>query len=449
MSCAIYLCCLMIVGYPVAAVLARRSNKLEVAGLGLCAGPGVMGFVLIGLSMAGLRPAAGEILAITGVFAGVGIWIWRLRLEREKLQGPAILPPRWWVLVCLVVLGYASYCVISDAFVNPVLEWDAFAIWQLKGEVLAVLPLRPKPGYFFDLNLSFSHLRYPILLPMISAGAHAMTGALDDLGKTVSLPWFFGMELLVFATVKRLNGWMGAITATALLACCVPVMRYGGSGTAEMPLAALYTGAIVCLVRWREEGRWGYAILMGLFGAWMAWTKNEGLALAAINVVVMACPRRGWGWKKTLGGAVFAGAIVGVLYAPWMIYTVGMPRTDEDYAGRLNLREFVRHIDRLGLAVRGLTTVLIASEVFGWFWIIAGVLVVWNWRRLAEPAVAVVIVLIVLHLMAYVPPMVVTNWNLRELMAVTLDRLAMHVAPAGAILIGLLWPRGGFGERLR
>jgi hypothetical protein len=441
MWCAIYLCCLMIVGYPLAALLARPATKWEVAGLGMCLGPGIMGFILILLSMLGVRPRAGEILAITAVFGIAGIWVWRFRSERQSLDLGVNLPPKWWMAICLVGLGYGIYSVVSDALITPVIEWDAFAIWQLKAEVLAVLPLWPKPGYFFDLNLSFSHLRYPILLPMISAGAHAMTGALDDLGKMVSLPWFFGMELLVFATVKRLNGWMGAITATALLGCCVPVMRYGGSGTAEMPLTAFYTGALVCIVRWRESGRWGYVILTGVFSAWMAWTKNEGIALAAINVLVMASPRRGWAWKKNLAGAAVVAAIVAILFSPWIIYSWGMPRTDEDYAGRLNVQQFVQHLDRVVIVLWGLCYGLFIRGDYGLFWWLVIVLVVWQWRRLTEPIVGIVGMLLVLHLLAYVPPLMVTTWKTDELIAVTMDRLLMHAAPAGAILIGLLWPR--------
>jgi hypothetical protein len=74
------------------------------------------------------------------------------------------------------------------------------------------------------------------------------------------------------------------------------------------------------------------------------------------------------------------------------------------------------------------------------FWIIAAGLALAEWRRFKNPQIAAIGILLALHLVAYMPAFLITNWNLEELMSVTLDRLLMHAAPAGAILIGALWP---------
>ncbi len=85
-------------------------------------------------------------------------------------------------------------------------------------------------------------------------------------------------------------------------------------------------------------------------------------------------------------------------------------------------------------------------QYWGLFWFVALILAVVQRRRFANPAAAIIGVLLVLHLLAYLPPlMVVTSWNLDELLAVTTDRLLMHVAPAAAILIGLLLPKWAGG----
>src|SRR5580704_6694588 len=102
----------------------------------------------------------------------------------------------------------------------------------VKAKVLATYALHPQPAYFTNLALSYSHLRYPLLVPMVSAGMHAMTGNLDDYGKMVSLLWYAGMGLAVFATVRRMNGAAAALTATTLLACAAPITHFAGSGTA-------------------------------------------------------------------------------------------------------------------------------------------------------------------------------------------------------------------------
>jgi hypothetical protein len=50
-------------------------------------------------------------------------------------------------------------------------------------------------------------------------------------------------------------------------------------------------------------------------------------------------------------------------------------------------------------------------------------------------------VLLTLQLIAYFPPYMVTPWDLDQLLPATVDRLFMHMMPAAALLIGLLWPK--------
>src|SRR5580698_3747439 len=198
MWCAIYLCLLVVCGYAVAAGLARRASRVEIAGLTLCMGPGIMGFCLIFFSMLGIRPAKAEIFAIAAVLVVAGITVHRFRRVKSAPEIRSSPTPAWWLLICAIAIVYGIMSVANDALMYPVNEWDAFAIWQLKAKVLATYALHPRPAYFTNLSLSYSHLRYPLLVPMMSAGMHALTGPLDDLGKTISLLLYPGMGLAVF-----------------------------------------------------------------------------------------------------------------------------------------------------------------------------------------------------------------------------------------------------------
>jgi hypothetical protein len=440
MWCAIYLCILIVSGYAIAAGLARGASRVEFAALTLCMGPAVVGFCLILLSMLGIRPAKAEILVIAAVAAAAGIAVHRFRRVEHMPEPRSDPTPAWWILICAVTIGYGLFSVANDVLMYPVNEWDAFAIWQLKAKVLAIYPLYPRPAYFTNLSLSYSHLRYPLLVPMMSAGMHAMTGPLDDLGKTISLLLYPGMGLAVFAAVKRINGTTAALTATALLACLEPVCRYGGSGTAEMAFTAFYACSLLCILRWKENGDRGFLVLAAIFSGWMAWTKNEGLALAAINAIVVAASGPRGQRRKALTAGVALAAIAGAIYLPWILYSWGLPRSDEDYAGRLASLQIFSNLNRLGTILAGFGKELIDWEDWGLFWVIAAGLALAERRRFRNPQVAMVGVLLVLHIAAYVPAFMVTNWRLEELLSVTLDRLLMHAAPAGAILIGALWP---------
>ncbi|HEY1923126.1 MAG TPA: glycosyltransferase family 39 protein, partial [Tepidisphaeraceae bacterium] len=344
--CVIYLCCLAVAGYPVVAGLARGRSRWETLGLSLCMGPGFVAICLIFVSMLGFRPSRVEILVLTGLCVLAGALVCRRGCgENIAVNGGRVF---WlWGIICALAIGYGISALVIDTVHYPVIEWDAFAIWQLKAEVLTHLPLHPRPGYFSDVNLSYSHLRYPLLVPMMSAGAHAMSGRMDDLCKTVALLLYPGMLAAVFAAVRRINGASAGLTAVALLACLQPMLLYGGSGTAEMALTAFYACSLLCVLRWRENGRWGDLALCALFSAWMTWTKNEGLALAAANAVVLAGIRvRGSRRNALNGAAVFVG-IVAAIYLPWVVFSWGLPRTDEDYAGNLGIRAVVANVGRL------------------------------------------------------------------------------------------------------
>ncbi len=269
---------------------------------------------------------------LAGLCAAVGIILCRRDRPRDLIEEGGRVFPVWGV-ICAVAIAYGVFALVVDTVHYPVIEWDAFAIWQLKAEVLAHLPLRPRPGYFSDVNLSYSHLRYPLLVPMMSAGMHAMSGRMDDLSKSISLLLYPGMLLVVFASVRRINGISAGLTAVALLACLQPMLRYGGAGTAEMALTAFYACSLLCILRWRESGRWGDLALCAVFSAWMTWSKNEGLVLAAMNAVVLAGIKISGSRRRAVTGAVAFVLIVGAIYLPWVVYSWGLPRTDEDYAG--------------------------------------------------------------------------------------------------------------------
>jgi len=396
---------------------------------------------LILLSMLGIRPSMAEVLAIAGVFATAGIAVHRFcRVTPAPLSRSETAPAWWWIILCSIGIGYGLMAIAIDALFYRVIEWDAFAIWQLKAQVLAIYPLHPRPDYFTNLALSYSHLRYPLMVPMISAGMHAMTGQLDDLGKTVSLLFFPGMELAVFAAVRRINGTTAALTSAAMLACLEPICRYGGSGTAEIAITTFYACSLLCILRWRQNRDWGFLVLAALFSGWMAWTKNEGLALAIVNAIVVAASGPRGRRRQSLAAGITLAVIVAVIYLPWILYSWGMPRTDEDYAGRFATLQIFSSFGRLGEILTGFGKELIDWEDWGLFWVIVAGLALAERRRFKNPQVAAIGILLALHLIAYVPAFLVTNWKLNELLSVTLDRLLMHAAPAAAILIGVLWP---------
>ncbi|MGD0464403.1 MAG: glycosyltransferase family 39 protein [Tepidisphaeraceae bacterium] len=445
---ALYLVFLQAAGYALVSRLARHRSRLEIAGLSACLGPGVFGLCLVFLSMLGLRPGRAEVLilgSLAVIAAAISLY---KRKGNDAIEPPEVQRPsaRLWTGACLVAIAYGAVAVAADVAIYPTMEWDAFGIWQLKGEVLAKSALAPRPAYFENLNLSYSHLRYPVLAPMMSAGVHALTGRLGDDGqKTPAMLLYLGLVAVVYSTIRRGSGHLAAITVTTMFADLPVFFRYAGSGTAEMALATFYGGSVACLLRWWKQRDWSNLVLTALFSACMAWTKNEGQALAGINAGIFVClalSRRQWAQC-----AAFL-AIVFILFSPWLIYIRNLPRTDEDYTGRLNLRELVSHVDRVPVIVRGTVRAMAKwidtgpqrlTAPWGMFWFVLAVVAIAGWRRFQRGEVVLLWILLGLHLLVYVPPYMVTPWNLQGLMNTTIDRLLMHAAPVGAMLMGAMW----------
>jgi hypothetical protein len=438
--CAIYLGALLVAGDALIGCLGADLNRWERFGFTAILGPGVFGYCLIALSMLTSPPSRGQVLVLGALFAVLaGICRWMRKAKKPVL--PPVRMPERLRLVYALLIGYGLVIVALDVSVFSTPVWDAFAIWQLKAKVLATAALVPRPSYFFDVRLSFSHLRYPVLWPMICAGVHAANQSLrEGLGKIPAYLFYIGTGASIYGLLRRYRGPTPAIIAASLVLTMPVIYRYGGSGTAEMALTAFYAASIICILRWQEHQRWNDLVLAALFSAAMAWTKNEGQALALINALVILVLTPNPRSRRNLAAVGAFAAILFCLFLPWLLYIRPLPRSDEDYAGRLNFHEMLAHLDRLPTIAMAMARESILFTDWGIFWILLIALALLQRRQMNSRTIVTLWVLLTLQLIAYFPPYMVTIWTLRPLLLLTIDRLFMHMMPAAALLIGLLWP---------
>ena len=442
-SCAIFLLCCLIVGYAIVATFARDQSLLEQLGYAAVLGPGVLGLLMIYLSLVGLVPSRLEIFCCTSPFAIIAAPQWRSRSRSLPIISAHRTPLETVASrFCILAIAYAMLTLVTTTLLYPALAWDAFSIWQLKAKVLATLPLHPRPDYFSTLCLSYTHLRYPILASMMSAGVHTASGGFDRLSSAPDLLLFGGMGIVVFFALRQRVPLVPSLIVTALLMNLGTMYHWAGAGTAEMPLTAFYICSILCLLRWIHEGNAGSLILSSLFTACMAWAKNEGVALAAINLLVVLIVNVKRSGPIVVHTALFY-AIVGILCLPWAMFIRALPRTDEDYAGRLTPHNLLANTGRLPAILHGFIAEMMRFDRWGIFWLLMIALIVAAafQRQFRSPSVKLLLMLLVLHLLVYIPAFMVTNWKIDDLMACSSDRLLMHAAPVAAVLIGWLWPR--------
>ena len=180
-------------------------------------------------------------------------------------------------------------------------------------------------------------------------------------------------------------------------------------------------------------------VLAALLTAFMPWTKDEGIALAAINVLAVPFLRSPARNKTNLiRAAVFAVAVL-LFYSPWLLYVRGLPRTDENYAGHLNIHDILLNMKRLPQILSVIWPYLYQWRNWGLLWLILLVSAVVNPAAMKSRPVITLWLLLIAHFLAYLPPYMVTTWDLPELVRFSIGRLILHTTPAVAILIGLQW----------
>ena len=286
------------------------------------------------------------------------------------------------------------------------------------------------------------------MVPFLTAGAYAAMGTLDDqTGKLVSA---FLDVLLVPMVYLGLRWQLRRLPATCLTAILVllPLMpRYGGTGYADLPLAMFYAGSIYYVARWINQKQGKNLIFAILFSAFAAFTKNEGMVLALVNGVVIlgfglrSSRRRGW-----IGAAAFFAGLL-AMDAAWLIWSLNLPHSHEDYGSKLLSSAVVTDLPKLKQIIPAMMVQTMDFQTWGLLWIMAGVMALLGWRALTRPYVLAVWILLGLHLMSYALVYSVTPWNLNELMPMTLDRLLWHAVPAVVFLAGWHWAAVGSGRQ--
>lgn len=442
-----YLGMIWLVGYGLVCALGGNwtltwAERLGVSGV---LGAAATGLALLAVSAAGFAPSRAVLAIIAGIAATA---LLAVALTRKLAPSRQANPPtenghRLWLYLALLAICYGLLMVGKDALFDPLYELDGYAIWQLKAKVLELAPLKPKPAYFLDVTKAYSHLRYPLLWPMLSAGARRLGGNGDEtLGKSPAALLFISAALLVWSAVRRYRGQVPAALATALFATTPQGLHFFGSGTAEMAITCLWMGAIFFLIRWRETGQMTFALAIALCCATLPMTKNEGLPMALITALAVALCNRNW-WRNLRAAAISLLAIA-IVTIPWLKWISTLPRLDEDYAAHLTLANVIDHLHILPAAILGAFDRASMTKDWGCFWyLLAVLLVLWSLQRNRHgKLVALIGLMLLLQLSACLLAMIVSPLPLSFLLESAVSRLLLQTSAPVAVMLGLLWPAG-------
>ncbi len=443
-----YLLTLLGLGVATGAAGALRAPGPAAWGLILVLGTGCLGYGSFLLALLGLAPSR---LSLAVLWIPILVGTARHRRRLGESISPAGSGPRG--SVAAVPLLFLLLCLVGvaiDGLSSRIYEWDTFAIWDFKAKILAAEGLVPRPDSFSDLTLSYSHLDYPLMVPLLEAGIYGAVGhTATPFGRLPLVVLYLGLALLFYGFARSsLRPWAaGMVTAVVMGA---PVMlRWAASGTADVPLTVFYTGAVLLLLDGVESARWRSACLCGVLSAFAAFSKDEGLVLALLTGVLwfVSGLREGLDRRRWLAVGGFAGAF-GALYLPWLWWAREIPRTHTDFVSQLRISEIVSNLERLPVILEAIGAQLADVWQFGLLWLLLLVSAGLGRRAFESRVTRTGWILLLGHLAAYVLVFLITPWNLRAHLDSALERLVLHWVPLAGVLIVLHLSRlVGVGSR--
>jgi len=427
------------VGYVLLCLFAGRERRplCEVCGVSGLLGGAAVPFILFWLSLVGVVPSRAVLVFI---FLAALAALYPLHRFRGivKPAWTATRPTKsdWLLLPSLALIVWSIYTVAALAYKYPLIEWDAVSTWGFKAKVFSLTPISGLHDFFHDYSLNFSHLDYPLLVPFLTAGEYAALGEVNDtLGKSGILFLYGCYAIFIYASVRPLLPRCAVGAVTALAVSAPMVLRWAGQGTADMPLAVFYAGSALYLTRWIVGGTTGDAWLAAFFSAACFFTKNEGLALAVINLITAAA----FGWAarprprffRELGITSLATLF---LLLPWIIFRHSLPHIDENYPGHLNLATITGNLNRLPYLLDRFNEWMFHDPDSNYIWQLAlGALLLGLCTR-ASAAAWVLFFLLLAQLAAYLLAYLITPMPLGDLVFVTMKRLLLHALPAAVLI---------------
>lgn len=434
--------------------------------LGLSFGLGLIALA-VGLfcaSWCGLRPSLGLGLLELSILAGAALIVRGRRLASgwmEKPAGPEAAmgdrAHRWmeWALVLAI-----AATVILAGFVGlrePLVEWDVLAIWAHKAKVLSHEPVRSS-GYFRDASKAYSHLDYPLLWPLAMAWVWAVEGpevyrgpsALDGI-KVLTPALLAAFAACFYGEMRRRHPRLPALVFTAVLLSLPMLLSQSVRLLADVPLSLFALIAFARCSAWLESGVEDDLRLAGCFTAGLLWTKNEGmglalvLALAAAATLGLAAWRRdGQRWRAA---ALWLVALPWAAATSWLFFRLDIPKLHEDYGSRFSASALLENLTRLPQVL------LLSLDYFGdwedWLvlWPSLAVVLAATVRTWTRPPICFLALSFFLTLGMYAVAILVSPWEIGELMEMTANRLLLQLAPASIFLAAECVRRGGVWPR--
>ena len=333
-------------------------------------------------------------------------------------------------IVLTAVILFNVILVFVDSMAIPISNWDAIAIWSLKAKILFNETIKHS-NYFFEPSKSFSHLDYPLLVPFVQVYLYSILGYIDDRLVKIIFPIFFVCILLtLYFAQRRYFSRIHSLVFASFLSTLIPFIIETSSGYADVPLTLFYFLSVVYLYVWIKEGKLKYILLAALFSSFMVFTKNEGLGLLVINILVLLIFNIFNYKNERIKQSLIYVLISVLLILPWMIFRQRISILTENYLAHFNILGIINNLDRVNIVFVRFIQEFINVSKWNIMWILLVITIFINIKNIFKNTAIFLLLFIICHLSLYYFIYIITPWeNVSALIDSSLERLLIHVAP--------------------
>jgi hypothetical protein len=410
----------------------RRWGLAAKLGLSFYLGLAVLTISLFLASLVGLKPVWWfGVLEFVALFFAVAVF------RRQQLTcwwssqptAKAGQSPSFEIVLTVFIAGICGV-VSAVSLVEPLVEWDVISIWALKAKVL----LREPAGttsYFYDVTKAYSHLDYPLLWPFALAWVWSWAGDADlQIVKASAPALLWASTGLCYGLLRRRGDRFNALLFTAMLIGLPMLLSQTSRIMADPVLSFFVMAAFVCCFLWIESGHPDDLRLTGFFTAGMLFTKNEGMGLFLILIIMAFCgllAQKKFG--QMLSAAIWLLVVPLAMTAAWFAFRWGIPKVHEDYGARINPLCFLNNISRIPKMAFYSSQYWANAGDWLIFWPLFLLAVIVSPRHWIRQPAKFLIMAAALSAAMYGYVYVVSPWELSDLMEVTANRLLLQIAP--------------------
>ena len=417
-------------------------TTLEIFSLAFGIGLGFLSFGLFYLAYCHIPLDSMRVrLLLSGLFLGLlclSLFLGRERVQESGLSRNDNKKQRLNGLEIgfLLIIVVSSLLIFLDAVSNPILGFDARAIWGMKAKLLFTEHQIYGEAFLDPARLHAKH-QYPLALPLAQSFIYQWSGRIEEHAVKVLYPLFFlSLAVFYYASLSRFFGRSYSLFGTAFLSSlpAYTIFVNGGaaSGYSDVPLAYCFTVFAVSLFRWVSERRRIDFVITFFFAVFALFTKNEGLPLIGITLVCFTLLRTN-GFRDLLFRLKYASILslcAALALAPWYHYRSRLPQIEEDYFSLLTLPHIAAGMERLAYIIPSfLRELFLKPHLWSLLGVCLAFIFCFSPARALRGHHSVFLWIAFFYGIFIVLIYLITPWQIEQIIPLSLTRLLMPLAP--------------------